>query len=262
MKSCIILFFLMILFGSNLKAQLNNLDSGDVAPDFTVTDPEGNSYTLSQITGSGKYVLIDFFGYWCGSCRTKAPIVQSFYNKYGCNEFDVFVIGIECDGNNAQLYTFDTLVNLPDPHYPSVSGAEGGGSLIKTTYGVASFPTLVAIGPDRKVIDENIFPSNNAFDLFSGFQSDSISANQCLPNAVEIIPPSEFNISPNPSSKVLHIQNTSAQTTTYRILDLKGFTVLKGELSSSSINIESLRNGIYWILFSGEKPLKLIVINP
>lgn len=262
MKSYIFLLFFTILSATTTKAQLNNLDSGDVAPDFTVTDALGNSYTLSQITGSGKYVLIDFFGYWCGSCRTKAPIVQSFYNKYGCNEFDVFVIGIECDGNNAQLYTFDTLVNLPEPHYPSVSGAEGGGSLIKSTYGVASFPTLVAIGPDRKVINENIFPSNNAFDLFSGFQTDSISVNICLPNSITTIPPLEFNISPNPASKTLNIQNTSAQASSYRIVDINGITALQGELSSSSINIESLRNGIYWILVDREKPLKLIVINP
>jgi thiol-disulfide isomerase/thioredoxin len=262
MKPYIILFFLTILSAATTKAQLNNLDSGDVAPDFTVIDALGNSYTLSQITDSGKYVLIDFFGYWCGSCRTKAPIVQSFYNKYGCNEFDVFVIGIECDGNNAQLYTFDTLVNLPEPHYPSVSGVEGGGSLIKSTYGVASFPTLVAIGPDRKVINENIFPSNNAFNLFSGFQTNSISVNICLSNSITTIPSLEFNISPNPASKILNIQNTSAHASRYRIVDISGMTALQGELSSSTINIESLRNGIYWILVDREKPLKLIVINP
>ncbi len=262
MKSYIILFLLTMLSATTTKAQLNNLDSGDVAPDFTVIDALGNSYTLSQITDSGKYVLIDFFGYWCGSCRTKAPIIQSFYNKYGCNGFDVFVIGIECDGNNAQLYTFDTLVNLPEPHYPSVSGDEGGGSIIRAAYGVAAFPTLVAIGPDRKIINENIFPSNNAFNLITAFQTDSISVNPCQPNSIEINSPTKFKFSPNPASKILYIQMESVKTTTYRIVDSKGSTALHGEITSNSINIESLENGIYWILINELKPQKLIVINP
>lgn len=262
MKSYIILFLLTMLSATTIKAQLNNLDSGDVAPDFTVTDPDGNSYTLSQITSSGKYVLIDFYGYWCGSCSIKAPVVQSFYNKYGCNQFDVFVIGIECDGNNAQLYTFDTLVNLPEPHYPSVSGEEGGGSIIRAAYGVAAFPTLVAIGPDRKIINEFIYPSNNAFNLFTAFQTDSISVNPCQPNSIEINSPTKFKISPNPASKILYIQMESVKTTTYRIVDSKGSTALQGELTSGSINIESLENGIYWILINELKPQKLIVINP
>jgi uncharacterized Rossmann fold enzyme len=38
-----------------------NADSATVAPDFTVTDIDGNTHHLDEYTSNGKYVLLEIF---------------------------------------------------------------------------------------------------------------------------------------------------------------------------------------------------------
>lgn len=48
--------------------------------DFTKKDINGNSFTLSSI--KGKYVILDFWGSWCGPCRASHPHLKGVYEKY------------------------------------------------------------------------------------------------------------------------------------------------------------------------------------
>jgi len=48
--------------------------------DFAKKDINGNSFTLSSI--KGKYVILDFWGSWCGPCRASHPHLKEVYEKY------------------------------------------------------------------------------------------------------------------------------------------------------------------------------------
>ncbi|MBN2597470.1 MAG: AhpC/TSA family protein [Marinifilaceae bacterium] len=48
--------------------------------DFTKKDINGSSFTLSSI--KGKYVILDFWGSWCGPCRASHPHLKEAYEKY------------------------------------------------------------------------------------------------------------------------------------------------------------------------------------
>ncbi len=48
-----------------------SLKPGQTAPDFTVQDPEGKSWKLSDYRGH--YVYIDFWASWCKPCRAAHP---------------------------------------------------------------------------------------------------------------------------------------------------------------------------------------------
>ena len=64
---------------------------GRQAPDFTLTDLEGNSVTLSDFRD--KVVFINFWATWCPPCRAEMPEIEAIYQEY--QNKDVVVIGID-----------------------------------------------------------------------------------------------------------------------------------------------------------------------
>lgn len=64
---------------------------GRLAPDFTLTDLEGNSVTLSDFRG--KVVFLNFWTQWCPSCRAEMPEIEAVYQEYKSQ--DVVVIGVD-----------------------------------------------------------------------------------------------------------------------------------------------------------------------
>ena len=51
-----------------------------MAPDFTLNDINGKPLALSSLRG--KYVVIDFWGSWCGWCIKGIPKMKEYYAKY------------------------------------------------------------------------------------------------------------------------------------------------------------------------------------
>ncbi|MFM7155634.1 MAG: redoxin domain-containing protein, partial [Bacteroidota bacterium] len=65
-----------LLFGI-WKYRQPRFGAGDIAPDFEVTTVEGTKVRLSDLRG--KYVLLQFWGSWCGPCRQENPFLTDLY---------------------------------------------------------------------------------------------------------------------------------------------------------------------------------------
>ena len=55
---------------------------GKPFPDFTVTDTEGNPFTLSEALKTHEAVLINFWATWCGPCKAEFPALSQVYAEY------------------------------------------------------------------------------------------------------------------------------------------------------------------------------------
>ncbi|MGM9601198.1 MAG: redoxin domain-containing protein [Faecousia sp.] len=55
---------------------------GDVMNDFSVTGPDGTEYTLSELLGEKKAVVLNFWYLECGPCRSEFPYLQEAYEQY------------------------------------------------------------------------------------------------------------------------------------------------------------------------------------
>ncbi len=64
---------------------------GELAPDFTLVDLEGNQVSLSDFRG--KTVFINFWATWCPPCRAEMPEIEAIYQEY--TDKDVVVIGVD-----------------------------------------------------------------------------------------------------------------------------------------------------------------------
>lgn len=122
-----------------------NVKEGAVAPLFSLNDKDGCAVELSSFRG--RWVVLDFWGSWCGYCINGIPKMAQAYDevKDRC-EF----IGIACnDTMDAWLAALDKypmawvqLFNSND-----VAPAEN----VSVKYAIEGFPTKIIITPDGKI---------------------------------------------------------------------------------------------------------------
>jgi thiol-disulfide isomerase/thioredoxin len=70
-------------FGRMIKERISHLsktEGGAKAPDFTLSDANGNQITMSAV--SGKIKIIDFWASWCGPCRLNNPALRKMYEEF------------------------------------------------------------------------------------------------------------------------------------------------------------------------------------
>lgn len=133
----------------------------NVAPDFTVTDVNGNTHNLYSYLDQGKTVVLDLFATWCGPCWNYAGhpassthpnfgALEDLHAMYGPGGTDeVVVIAIESDGNtnmaDLQGTTSGTAGDwITGTQYPIVDDAS-----VAALFNLSYYPTIVMICPDR-----------------------------------------------------------------------------------------------------------------
>ncbi len=238
--------------------QITNYSVGDVVPDFTGIEADGTEHNLYSYTAEGKYVLIDFFAYWCGPCMATAPKIQEFYEKYGCNSGNIVVLGNECDpgGANEHLEAFNEAAGLdPSSAFPSWSGMEGNGADIGNMYGPAAYPTVALIGPDNTLLHYDIWPipDINAIE-------DAFPPGVLMPKACEVVTTvgneeaaNQIILAPNPANDYIQLrwQSTVNGAVHIQLLNQYGQVVLLREVTQINgsntfqLAVNQLPEGIY-----------------
>ena len=63
---------------------------GKAAPDFTLMDRQGKSWTLSEL--KGQVVFLNFWATWCAPCREEMPAMQEIHEKLPQDSFKMLAI--------------------------------------------------------------------------------------------------------------------------------------------------------------------------
>lgn len=124
---------------------------GQKAPNFTQTDVNGKSVSLSDY--KGKYVLLDFWASWCAPCRAENPWVKHMYERYKDRNFTV--LGISLD-NTGQREAWLKAIADDGLSWTNLSDLKGGENEVAKQYLVQTIPTNFLIAPDGKIIAKNL----------------------------------------------------------------------------------------------------------
>ena len=123
------------------KAAKEAIKPGVVAPDFTLDDINGKPFTLSSLRG--KYVVLDFWGSWCGWCIKGMPDMKKYYEKYR-GKFEI--VGVDCSDTVEKWKKAVADNQLPWLHVYN-KAADG----TPEKYAVEGYPTKVIINPDGTI---------------------------------------------------------------------------------------------------------------
>ena len=130
--------------------------NGEGAPQFTAQLINGESFSLSDLKGS--YVLLDFWGSWCGPCRRQNPRVVELYQKFGSQTFkdaDGFVIvGIGIEFSERSWKNAIQQDGLAWKYH--IGQFDKFNSPIAKLYGVREIPTKYLINPQGDIIGVNL----------------------------------------------------------------------------------------------------------
>lgn len=126
-----------------LKAQ--QLSEGSDAPDFSLTDLKGKTIRLSDYRG--KWVLIDFWGSWCGPCRNSNPSLVKMYAKYKNKGLEI--IGLAVNDREDKLREAIAQDGIT---WPNVDLAQNEtGASLTMLYNLRSVPTKFLVNPEGKI---------------------------------------------------------------------------------------------------------------
>lgn len=126
-------------------------ETGRAFTDFAMADTAGTVRRLSDFVGEGRYVLLDFWASWCGPCRAEMPNVKALYAKYHDRGFDV--VGVSLDNRRDSWLRAIQQMALP---WHQLSDLKGWDCEAASLYGVDCIPCTLLIGPDGKIIGNNL----------------------------------------------------------------------------------------------------------
>ena len=121
--------------------QAENVAEGKPALDFTLNDLNGKPLALSSLRG--KYVVLDFWGSWCGWCIKGIPDMKKYYQKYSDK---MEILGIDCNDSEEDWKAAVKKHEMPWLHVYNTEEAD-----VTAKYAIEGFPTKIVVDPDGKI---------------------------------------------------------------------------------------------------------------
>ena len=141
------------------------------AVEYQLPDTEGQMQSLDQY--KGKWVIVNYWATWCGTCMKELPDLVSLHEDH--KDKDIVVVGVNFEAiGNDQLKAFVTEQSIP---YPVLRSEP----VPVTAVGkVPALPTTYIIDPAGKVVAGQVGPvtQQDLEDYIAGKKAEKAPASR------------------------------------------------------------------------------------
>ena len=234
------------------------------APDFNVTDMDGNTHQLyADILDQGLIAVVDVSATWCGPCWTlyTSDALEQLHEAYGPDGTNQLrVIFYEGDANTTDADVMgtgaSTLGDWTGHSYPMVN--ESPLTLDLSIWAPEGFPTVSVVRPsDREIVLDtwNLLSFDEQVDAINGANIDGIVLG--VASANEVAGTRDLTVFPNPSNGqfALNLEGFSGAVTVdvYNIVGRKVWTSnVNAGAGVQQVDLTSLDAGNYLISASDD----------
>ncbi len=208
MKKVIVLLLtaLILCLGTAMAENVGFL--GQPFPDFSATDTQGNTFTLSEVLQDHEAVLINIWTTWCGPCEREFPFLKEVYEEYGDR---IAFIALSADPSD----TIEKIGEYRESHGITFPMGRDEGLEITNYIGLTGYPTTVMV--DRFGIA--VYTHTGAFaavkdvkllvEAFMGDQYTETTVLTAIPRDASTV---AFPVS---AARALYVDNENARLVTF-----------------------------------------------
>ena len=153
MKNLIVAVALVLGFTS-----CNSGDSKNLAPEIEAELIDGTPFNLSELRG--EYVVLDFWGSWCGPCLRDIPKLMELYAKYGDK---VVFVSVAFEKNDKRWKSVADRAGFSWKHQIVEEAKILLASPISRSYGVTDIPAKFIVTPEGELISGMNFEQMDAY---------------------------------------------------------------------------------------------------
>ncbi|KXA99839.1 hypothetical protein AKJ48_03220 [candidate division MSBL1 archaeon SCGC-AAA261O19] len=132
--------------GENIGGEENvsiGTEVGERAPDFTLTDIDGNTFSLSDYRDN--VVIVDFMATWCTWCVYEMPDLVNFHEDYSSEGVVMLSVDVTTSETREQLRSFKN-------EYGAGWTFARDTANVGTTYKVVGIPTKYMINQNGVIV--------------------------------------------------------------------------------------------------------------
>ncbi|KAA0956064.1 thiol-disulfide oxidoreductase ResA [Planococcus sp. ANT_H30] len=141
---------LLVLVGAVVFTLYNNankenremLQVGDPAPDFKLTDLNGEEHQLSDYKGQG--VFVNFWGTWCKPCEKEFPLMERQYQVYKDQGVQILAVNIAQSDYEVRQYAEQRDLTFPIVIDKTKSVMEA--------YNIIPLPTTLLVNAEGNIV--------------------------------------------------------------------------------------------------------------